>query len=300
MSGASARRDPGARHRGHPSNYTNLCDEPADHALGRSRGGLTTQDPSALRRAADCHWSCSSALAMHTIHRCSSPLMGQLRVPRLGAGRPRTRPGSGTGVIRPTLRRAHRACVCAARGICAVIPEQSTQIDHRRRPRQPRRAPGRPRRPKIQAPQRHRTILQHRQELARAGHPLRQTRPHLPRRSSPRRDLCMATAFKRHAQIGLGRVVELSLGFVVQLDVGDGGVLLQVLHRTRCPESAARWVPPKVSTRARSAPGCGRAGRLTPHCGVAKRGIVGRKGRAEPGRTARMRCRARYGVEHRL
>lgn len=31
------------RHAGTSSNYTNLLEEPADHAIGRSRGGLTTK-----------------------------------------------------------------------------------------------------------------------------------------------------------------------------------------------------------------------------------------------------------------
>jgi transposase len=59
------------------------------------------------------------------------PLMGQLRVPRLGPGRPRTRPAAVL-VDKDYSSRAHRARL-RARGICAVIPEQCTQIDHRRR-----------------------------------------------------------------------------------------------------------------------------------------------------------------------
>ena len=59
------------------------------------------------------------------------PLLGQLRVPRLGRGRPRARPAAVLG-DKAYSSRAHRARL-RARGICAVMPEQSTQIDHRRR-----------------------------------------------------------------------------------------------------------------------------------------------------------------------
>lgn len=111
-------------------NYTNLCDEPADHALGRSRGGLTTK----------IHHLCDGrglplVVLIGPGHAHDSPmfdpLMGQLRVPRVGAGRPRTRPAAVLG-DKAYSSRAHRARL-RSRGICAVIPEQSTQIDHRRR-----------------------------------------------------------------------------------------------------------------------------------------------------------------------
>ena len=79
---------------GAPSNYTNLCDEPADHAVGRSRGGLTTK----------IHQLCDGrglplVVLIGAGHAHDSPmfdpLMGQLRVPRLGAGR--VLAGSGAG-----------------------------------------------------------------------------------------------------------------------------------------------------------------------------------------------------------
>jgi transposase len=59
------------------------------------------------------------------------PLMGQLRVPRVGPGRPRNRPEAVLG-DKVYSSRAHRARL-RARGICAVIPEQSKQADNRRR-----------------------------------------------------------------------------------------------------------------------------------------------------------------------
>ena len=95
---------------GAPSNYTNLCDEPADHALGRSRGGLTTK----------IHQLCDGqglplVVLIGPGHAHDSPmfdpLMGQLRVPRLGpAGRVLDR--QRCWAIRPT-RRAHTGHVCA-------------------------------------------------------------------------------------------------------------------------------------------------------------------------------------------
>lgn len=58
-------------------------------------------------------------------------VLGDIRVPRHGGGRPRTRPDAvladkaySSGVIRRTLR---------ARGITAVIPEKSDQIAARKR-----------------------------------------------------------------------------------------------------------------------------------------------------------------------
>lgn len=73
------------------SNYKNLLDEPLDHAIGRSRGGLTTKS----HRLVDGH-----GLPLVTI--CTAgqdsdspmldPLLEGLRVPRRGPGAPRTRP----------------------------------------------------------------------------------------------------------------------------------------------------------------------------------------------------------------
>jgi transposase len=66
--------------------------EPADHALGRSRGGLSTK----------LHLACEQgqrplSLVVTAGHRGDSPqfttVLGRIRVPRRGGGRPRTRPG---------------------------------------------------------------------------------------------------------------------------------------------------------------------------------------------------------------
>ncbi|MGI5262316.1 IS5 family transposase [Streptomyces angustmyceticus] len=104
--------------------------EPADHALGRSRGGLSTK----VHLAADggarplsftlTAGQAGDAPAFETV-------MSRIRVPRGGPGRPRTRPlavladrAYSSRAIRSHLRR---------RGIRAVIPQPSDQIGHRLR-----------------------------------------------------------------------------------------------------------------------------------------------------------------------
>ncbi|MFF9147396.1 IS5 family transposase [Streptomyces sp. NPDC014861] len=102
--------------------------EPDDHALGRSRGGLSTRvhlasdgraRPLALRVTAG---QAGDAPAFETV-------MAAIRVPRSGPGRPRTRPDAvladraySSRAIRSHLRR---------RGIRAVIPQPSDQVGHR-------------------------------------------------------------------------------------------------------------------------------------------------------------------------
>jgi|SRR6516164_1719692 transposase len=112
------------------SNYTNLRAEPADHGLGRSRGGLSTK----IHHLCDGH-GLPLVVLIGPGHAHDSPmfevLMGQLRVPRAGRGRPRTRPQAVLG-DQAYSSRANRAHL-RSRGISAVIPEQSTHSDHRRR-----------------------------------------------------------------------------------------------------------------------------------------------------------------------
>nr|WP_155049616.1 IS5 family transposase [Microbacterium sp. ZXX196] len=111
------------------SNYTNLRVEPLDHAVGRSRGGLSTK----IHQLVDGNGL--PLVALLTAGQAGDspmflPLMGQLRVVR-PVGRPRTRPDAIRGdkayssrAIRGHLR---------ARGIKAVIPEPSDQQGHRKR-----------------------------------------------------------------------------------------------------------------------------------------------------------------------
>lgn len=103
--------------------------EPADHALGRSRGGLTTK----------VHLACEQgqkplSIVITAGQRGDSPqfqaVLAGIRVPRRGRGRPRTRPhrvladkAYGSAANRAYLRR---------RGIQCTIPEKADQIRHRK------------------------------------------------------------------------------------------------------------------------------------------------------------------------
>ncbi|XNY99609.1 IS5 family transposase [Micrococcus luteus] len=118
-----------ARHTGGGSNYKNPREEPADHGIGRSRGGLSTK----IHQLVD--GTGLPLVSLITPGQAGDspvllPLLEQLRVAR-PAGRPRTRPDALLGdkayssrAIRTHLR---------ARGIKAVIPEPSDQQGHRRR-----------------------------------------------------------------------------------------------------------------------------------------------------------------------
>ncbi len=103
--------------------------EPADHALGRSRGGLTTK----------VHLACEQgqkplSIVITAGQRGDSPqfraVLEGIRVPRPGRGRPRTRPhrvladkAYGSRANRAYLRR---------RGIRCTIPQKADQIRHRK------------------------------------------------------------------------------------------------------------------------------------------------------------------------
>lgn len=107
-----------------------LVVEPADHGLGRSRGGLTTK----------IHLACEQGQKPLSIlitagHRGDSPqfipVLRGIRVPRLAAGRPRWRPDRVRGdkayssrANREFLRRHHIRC---------TIAEPTDQSGHRRR-----------------------------------------------------------------------------------------------------------------------------------------------------------------------
>ena len=104
--------------------------EPADHALGRSRGGLTTKT----------HLACEQgqkplAVVLTAGQRGDSPqfiaVLEKISVARLGAGRPRTRP------VRVLADKAYTSKANRAylrrRGIKACIPSKADQDAHRRR-----------------------------------------------------------------------------------------------------------------------------------------------------------------------
>jgi transposase len=100
--------------------------EPADHALGRSRGGWTTK----IHLAADASQTVLS-LVLTAGQRGDAPqfqpVLEQITVPRLGPGRPRKRPRRVLA-DRAYPSKANRRYL-RERGITAVIPEKK---DHRR------------------------------------------------------------------------------------------------------------------------------------------------------------------------
>jgi transposase len=111
------------------SNHTiTRPDEPPEHALGRSRGGLTTK----VHGAADGR--CRS-LAVHVTAGQTHDTIGfaavlaGIRVPRTGAGRPRTRPDRVVA-DKAYSSRANRTLL-RRRGIAHTIPEPADQQAHR-------------------------------------------------------------------------------------------------------------------------------------------------------------------------
>jgi transposase len=104
-------------------------DEPADHGLGRSRGGWTTK----------IHLACEQgrkplALLLTAGQRADSPqftaVLDRIRVPRLGRGRPRTRPDRALA-DKAYSSRANRAYL-RRRKITATIPVKADQQANRR------------------------------------------------------------------------------------------------------------------------------------------------------------------------
>ncbi|MFJ8134137.1 IS5 family transposase [Streptomyces hydrogenans] len=122
-------RRPGTPFRGHEDGNGAPAGEPGDHAIGRSRGGLTTK----IHLAADAH--CRPLAFVLTAGQAGDApafpeVMARLRVPRR-RGRPRTRPdvvladkAYSSRAIREHLRK---------RGIRAVIPVPADQRSHRLR-----------------------------------------------------------------------------------------------------------------------------------------------------------------------
>ena len=105
-------------------------DEPADHAIGRSRGGLTTKTHALVDGRGRV-----LVVIVSPGQAGDSPvlpkLLAELRVARRGPGRPRTTPTALRG-DKAYSSRAHRALL-RARGITAVIPEPADQAAHRQR-----------------------------------------------------------------------------------------------------------------------------------------------------------------------
>lgn len=104
--------------------------EPPDHALGRSRGGLSTK----IHQLVDGHGR-PLVVALTAGQAGDSPmlkfLLADLTVARLGPGRPRTRPNALLG-DKAYSSRANRDLLRGKR-VTAVIPQPSDQIAHRKR-----------------------------------------------------------------------------------------------------------------------------------------------------------------------
>jgi transposase len=119
--------------RRHPDQQAELpggvSTEPADHALGRSRGGLTTK----------LHLACEQGQKPLSIlvtagQRGDSPqfipVLDRIGVPRLGGGRPRTRP-ERVLADKAYTSKANRDYL-RRRGIKATIPSKADQDAHRK------------------------------------------------------------------------------------------------------------------------------------------------------------------------
>jgi transposase len=103
--------------------------EPADHALGRSRGGLTTKIHLACEQRQKPLSIVITAGQFHDSPQFQA-VLNNIRVPRPGPGRPRTRPDRvladkayGSAANRAYLRR---------RGIRCTIPQKTDQARHRK------------------------------------------------------------------------------------------------------------------------------------------------------------------------
>ncbi|MGW6526498.1 IS5 family transposase [Streptomyces sp. NPDC054962] len=102
-------------------------DEPYDHALGRSRGGLTKIHVACDGRGRPLAILLTPGQRHDSI--CARPLLERIRVPRNGLGRPRCRPDQ---VIadKAYSSRGFRAYL-RRRGIACTIPEKNDQQRHR-------------------------------------------------------------------------------------------------------------------------------------------------------------------------
>ena len=111
-------------------NYKNLRFEPDDHAIGRSRGGLTSK----IHHLLDGRGA-PMVVMVSAGQSGDSPmlpvLLDHLAAPRIGPGRPRATPDRLRG-DKVYSARAHWERL-RARGITATIPEPADQIANRKR-----------------------------------------------------------------------------------------------------------------------------------------------------------------------
>ncbi|WP_407568231.1 IS5 family transposase [Arsenicicoccus dermatophilus] len=115
---------------GGSSNHKNLLSEPADHAIGRSRGGLSTK----VHQLCDGQGRPIVVLlgpGQGSDSRMFTNLLDAVRVPRPGPGRPRTTPDA-VMADKACSSRAHRALL-RRRGITTAIAEPRDQRANRKR-----------------------------------------------------------------------------------------------------------------------------------------------------------------------
>jgi transposase len=102
--------------------------EPGDHALGRSRGGLTTKLHLAVEQGQKPLSLLVTAGQRHDSPQFQ-PVLDAVRVLRIGPGRPRSRPDK-VRADRAYGSRANRAYL-RRRGVRCTIPEKADQIRNR-------------------------------------------------------------------------------------------------------------------------------------------------------------------------
>lgn len=112
------------------SSATDPAAEPPDHAIGRSRGGLSTK----IHQLVDGRGR-PLVIALTAGQAGDSPmlkfLLADLSVERVGPGRPRTRPNALLG-DKAYSSRAIRGLLRGKR-VTTIIPQPSDQIAHRKR-----------------------------------------------------------------------------------------------------------------------------------------------------------------------
>jgi transposase len=123
----------GARRDGHLQKEPpggDFHDEPADHALGRSRGGLTTKTHLACEQGQKpMAWTVTAGQRGDSPQLI--PVLGKIRVARATGGRPRTRPDRVLPDKAYTSKGNRR--YLRSRGIKATIPSKADQDANRRK-----------------------------------------------------------------------------------------------------------------------------------------------------------------------
>lgn len=114
------------------NHWSPLAEEPDGHAVGRSRGGLSSK----VHAAVDGN-GMPLAIVLTGGQRNDGAMLidvlDAIRVPRIGCGRPRTRPDAVVADKAYSSGKIRR--ILSARGVKAVIPQKSDGIASRQRKR---------------------------------------------------------------------------------------------------------------------------------------------------------------------